>query len=191
MSKGFLENFLELATNGTALSNTLTQTSLMAGVTGRRPQLPAGYFEREGKPLWLRLFGRISTVVTSPGTLNLYLRFGSIDVFDSGAMTLNVAAQTNELWMLDVLLTARVLGDTTTANLAAMGTWTSHAVIGAPAAAAGGATSHTLPYTVAPGTAGNGFDSSASQLVDVQAKWGTANAANSIRLEGGFLGLFN
>lgn len=191
MSKGFLESWMELPSAGTALTNTVTQTSLLVGITGRKPVLPAGYFEREGKPAWLRLFGRISTVATSPGTLNLLLRFGSIDVFDTGAMTLNTAAQTNAQWILDVMLFARTLGDTTTANLAGMGFWHSGAVIGAAAVGTGGATSQMVPYNTAPGTAGNGFDSTAAQGIDIQGKWGTANAANALRLEGGFLGLFN
>ena len=191
MSKGFLENFMEIPSAGTALSNSTTQTSLLAGITGQKPTLPAGYFERLGKPLWLRLYGRISTVVTTPGTLKLLLRFGSIDVFDSGAMTLNTTAQTNVSWIMDVMLFARAIGDSTTANLAGVGTWTSGAVIGAAAVGSGGATSQMLPYNTAPGTAGSGFDSTSAQLVDVQALWSVANASNSIRLEGGFLGLFN
>ena len=48
-----------------------------------------------------------------------------------------------------------------------------------------------VPYNTAPGTAGTGFDSTAAQLMDFQAKWSVANASNSIRLEGGLLGLFN
>jgi hypothetical protein len=191
MSKGFLENWIEIPTNGTALASSTTQTSLLAGITGAQPTLPAGYFERLGKPLWLRVYGRIGTVVTTPGTLNLYLRFGSVDVFDSGAMTLNTTAQTTELFVLDVMLFARTLGTGTSANVAPMGTFASHAVIGAAAAASGGATIHTLPYTTAPGTAGNGFDSTAAQLIDIQAKWSVSNASNTIRLEGGMLGLFN
>jgi len=191
MSKGFLESWLEIPTAGSAVTNSTTQASLFTGVTGSQPTLPAGYFERTGKPLWLRLYGRISTVVTSPGTLNLTCRFGSIDVFDSGAMTLNTTAQTNVQWMLDVMLFARALGSGTNGNVAGVGHFLSGAVIGAAAVGSGGATSQMTPYNTAPGTAGNGFDTTAAQLIDIQAKWSTANASNSIRLEAGVIGLFN
>lgn len=191
MSKGFLENWIEIPTNGTALASSTAQTSLLAGITGRMPYLPAGYFEREGKPLWLRAYGRMSTVVTTPGTLDITFRLGSVDIFDSGAMTLNIVAQTNVLWILDVMMFARALGTSTSANVAPAGGFTSGAVIGAAAVGTGGATTQMLPYNTAPGTAGSGFDSTAAQLIDIQAKWSVSNAANSIRLEGGALFLFN
>lgn len=182
MSKGFLERLGDIGVNGTALANSTTQTSLMLGNTGEQPTLPAKYFERIGKSLKVRASGRVSNIVTTPGTLNLYVRFGSIDVFDSGAMTLNVVAKTDVHWDLELELFARSIGSGTLATLIARGNWKSHSVIGSPAPTAGGAGVHLLPYNAAPAV-GAGFDSTASHLIDIQGKWSVANAGNSIRME--------
>jgi hypothetical protein len=87
----------------------------------------------------VRATGRISTLVTTPGTLTLALRLAAVDVFTSGAMTLNIVAQTNTPWILDAIMTVRAVGATTTANILGQGTWTSHAVIGSAAIGTGGA----------------------------------------------------
>jgi hypothetical protein len=182
MSKGFLERLIDIGVAGTALSNTTTQTSLMLGNTGEMGTLPAKYFERIGKSIKVSATGRISTVVTTPGTLNLYVRFGAIDVFDSGAMALNVVAKTNVGWILDLELFCRSIGSTTVATLLGQGSFLSEAVIASVAPTAGGQLTHVLPYNAAP-AAGAGFDSTVSQLIDIQGKWSVANASNSIRLE--------
>jgi hypothetical protein len=127
----------------------------------------------------VRATGRISTVVTTPGTLTLALRLGAVDVFTSGAMTLNTVAQTNVGWIYDAILTVRAVGATTTANILGQGTWTSHAVIGSAAIGTGGAGTQIMPYNAAPAV-GTGFDSTAAQLMDLFGTWSVANAANSI-----------
>lgn len=190
MSKGFLERWMDIGAAGTALASSTTETSLMLGNTGEQATLPAKYFERIGKSLKLRATGRISTLVTTPGTLNLYLRFGSIDVWDSGAMTLNAVAKTNVPWVLDVEVFSRALGSSTSANLLGVGTFVSEAVIGSVAPTAGGELTHVLPYNTAPAV-GGGFDSTAAQLIDFMAKWSVSNAANSIRLETFSIDLWN
>jgi hypothetical protein len=182
MSKGFLERLMDIGVAGTALSNTTTQTSLMLGNTGEQGTLPAKYFERIGKALKIRAAGRISTVVTTPGTLTLALRFGSIDVWTSGAMTLNVVAKTNVPWILDLEVFSRAIGSATSANLLGIGSFLSEAVIASVAPTAGGQLTHVLPYNTAPAV-GSGFDSSAAQLIDLMGTWSVANASNSIRLE--------
>ena len=163
--------------DGAALTNTTTATSLLPAIA--KPTLPANYFTSAGKMFKLRATGRISTVVTTPGTLTLDVRFGSVVVFNGGAMTLNTVAKTNVGWVLDVDITVRAVGATTTANVIGQGLWTSEAVIGAPLPTAGGATSHVLPYNTAP-VVGTGFDSTAAFTVDMFATWSVANAANSI-----------
>src|SRR5437868_15215615 len=121
MSKGFLERLLDIGVAGTALANSATETSLMLGNTGEQCTLPAKYFERVGKSIKVCLGGRISTLNSTPGTLNLYVRFGSIDVWDSGAMTLNTTAKTNVPRLLELELFCRAIGSGTTANLIGVG----------------------------------------------------------------------
>lgn len=176
MQQGYIAVLLNSIADGSALTNTVTATSILPVIA--RPTLPANYLFA-GKMFRVRATGRVSTLVTTPGTLTLDLRFGSVNVFSSGAMTLNTTAQTNVGWDYDALLTVRAVGATTTANVLGQGRWQSHAVIGSPAPTAGGAGVHILPYNAAP-AAGTGFDSTAAQTVDLFGTWSVANAANSI-----------
>ena len=174
--------------DGTALANSTTATSILP--TFRKPTLDPAFFDQVSKSLYLRLHGRISTVVTTPGTLTLDVKFGSVVVFSSGAMTLNIVAQTNVNWILDLILSSRTLGSGTSGLMFGQGFWESHAVIGSPAPTAGGAGKHMLPYNAAPAV-GTGFDMTAAQQVDVFATWSVANAANSIQVHGGFIDSVN
>lgn len=188
-SLGFLERILEVAEDGTALANSTTATSLLPA-SRKVAALPIGFFDRIGRAVRFSFGGRISTVVTTPGTLTLALRFGSIDVFSSGAMTLNTTAQTNVPWLLEGELVCRAIGASTSTTLFPKACrFTSHAVIGSAAPSAGGAGSHILPYNAAPAV-GSGFDNGAVQLLDLFATWSVANASNSIQLHAGSVDLF-
>jgi len=176
MQQGYIATLLNSIADGSALTNTTTATSILPVIA--KPTLPANYLFA-GKMFRVRASGRISTVVTTPGTLTLDFRLGSVNVFSSGAMTLNTTAQTNAGWIYDVMMTVRAVGATTTANILGQGMWISHAVIGSPLPTAGGAGEHVLPFNTAP-VVGTGFDSTAAQLVDLFATWSVANAANSI-----------
>lgn len=171
------ERFITSGEDGSALTNSTTATSILPA--SRKFTLPSYFFDGTGKELRIRASGRISTVVTTPGTLTLDVRFGSVVVFNGGAMTLNTTAQTNVGWILDVRLVCRAIGAGTSANMLGQGTWTSHAVIGSAAPTAGTAGTHVLPYNAAP-AAGTGFDSTAAQTIDLFATWSVASASNSI-----------
>jgi hypothetical protein len=187
-SYGFRERILEVYEDGTALANSTTQTSILPG-SAKEATLGAG-FARVAKAIAFEFSGRMSTVVTTPGTLALALRLGSVDVFSSGLMTLNTTAQTNVHWHLRGELIFRARGLTTTTTLFPKGCqFCSHAVIGSPAPTAGGAGVHMLPYNAAPAV-GSGFDFSVSQLLDLMATWSVANAANSIQLHAGHVDIY-
>jgi hypothetical protein len=176
MQQGYIATLLNSIGDGAALTASTTATSLLPVIA--KPTLPANYLFA-GKMFRVRATGRISTLVTAPGTLTLDLRLGSVNVFSSGAMTLNTTAQTNTPWIYDAIMTVRAVGATTTANILGQGLWTSHAVIGASAIGTAGAASQIMPYNAAPAV-GTGFDSTAAQLVDLFGTWSVNNAANSI-----------
>lgn len=176
MQQGYIATLLNSIGDGAALTNSTTATSLLPVIA--KPTLPANYLFA-GKMFRVRATGRISTVVTTPGTLTIDFRLGSVNVFSSGAMALNIVAQTNTPWIYDAIMTVRAVGATTTANILGQGLWTSHAVIGASAIGTTGAASQIMPYNTAPAV-GTGFDSTAAQLVDLFGTWSVANAANSI-----------
>jgi hypothetical protein len=168
--------------DGNALSNSTSQTSLLTGSAAHaKLTLPQNFLSTIGMKMWLRAHGRISTVVTTPGTFSFDLKFGATAVFAGGAMTLNTAAQTNTPWRLDIELTLRIVG--ASAQFFGVGNFLSHAVIGNAAIGTGGATSQMLPYNTAPAL-GTAFDATATQLVDLFGTWSVANASNSIQLHG-------
>lgn len=165
------------SSDGAALANSTTATSILhASGKGKI----GGTTLTLGSKLRIKLRGRVSTLVTTPGTLTLDVRLGGTVVFNGGAMTLNTTAQTNATWEADLILECRSLGTGTSATMLGTGTFESRAVVGSAAAGSGGAGRLLLPDT-APAV-GTGFDSTADQLVDVFATWQTANASNSIQV---------
>ena len=170
---GFLESFVTAGEDGAALANSTSPTSLLPA--SRKITLPTYFFDRVGKRLRVKAAGRISTLATTPGTLTLDVKLGSIIVFSSGAMTLNTSAKTNVGWLYEADLICRAIGSGTTANLLGQGLFTSEAVIAALRP------THVLPFNAAPAV-GSGFDSTAAQALDFVATWSVANASNSITL---------
>lgn len=157
--QAFCEPVLISSTDGPTLTAAATASALAtadANVT-----IAPGYW-RIGRTWRLRASGRISCAVTTPGTARYYLRIGSVDVFDTGAMPLNVVAQTNAPWVLDVLLTCRAVGASTSTTLFAQGTWLSPASILTAAPATGpGPGGQIVPYNSAPAV-GTGFDNTST-----------------------------
>lgn len=168
------ETLVSAQVDGTALTNTTTATSIIPAAA--KYTLPANWFAI-GKKIRITASGRISNIVTTPGTLTLDVRFGSTVVFNGGAVSLNATAKTNVTWNLQVDLTCRAIGASTSANLMGTGYWLTESVVGA---AAGTTLAASLPAT-AP-AAGTGFDSTASQAVDVFGTFSIANAGNSVTL---------
>jgi hypothetical protein len=176
------QQVVDVIADGTALTNSVAQTSLLTGSPGASPAvwtLPANTLQ-VGTELLIRASGRISTVVTTPGTLTFTVKIGSVNALVSQAMALNVTAQTNQTWELEIHATARQIGSSTNTQLMFTGKWTSRAVVGSSAAGSGGVGVLLIPET-APAV-GTGFDSTASQAIDLQATWSVASASNSIQL---------
>jgi hypothetical protein len=166
--------------DGPALTNTTTGASIIE--PNARQLIPGGFLGRIGQKLRLEAAGRISTVVTTPGTITFEFRLGptaNIIAATSPAFALNIVAKTNVTWRLVWDMEVRAVGITTSANLIHTGEWISEANVGAPLPAAGGATVGMIPAS-APAV-GTGFDCTVSNTSDFQADWSVANAANSIQ----------
>lgn len=177
---GYQSTVVAIQQDGTAVTNSTAAATILPAVG--KIILPSGYLDRPGKRLYVRASGRISTVVTTPGTLTLRFKLGptaNIAVATSQAFALNTVAKTNVPWVLELALTLRTIGSGTAATLFPNGWWTSEAVIGSPLPSAGGAGSHMWLAT-APAV-GTGFDSSVANQIDLTAQWSVANAANSIQ----------
>jgi hypothetical protein len=152
------------ATDGPALTAAAAASCLPQTVNCPRLPFPGGLL-KVNDILHLTASGRISCAVTTPGTARWDLRFGSTVIFDTLAIPLNVVAQTNVPWWLDVLLYARTVGAGTAATFFGMGTWSSGAGVGAAAPASGGGDVFVVPYNTAP-VVGGGFDSTISNAID-------------------------
>ena len=163
--------------DGAALTNTVTATSILPSQA--LGALPRNYLAI-GTRLKIEAFGRISTLVTAPGTLTFSLRNAAGVIFaTSDALALNIVAKTNVAWGLEWWLTCRAIGGTTTANFMHNGWWESEAVIGSPLLSAGGV--GFLPLQASAPVVGAGFNSSTTELsIDLFATWSVASASNSI-----------
>lgn len=127
--------------------------------------LPNNFFHI-GKQLLIKASGRISCVVTTPGTARFDVRIGGTVVFDSLAMNLNIVAKTSVGWWLEILLTCRAIGTGTSTTLMGQGKWTSEAVIASPLPAVGGSGTFILPIGTAPAV-GTGIDNTAANTLDM------------------------
>lgn len=145
------------------------------------PQLwfPANYFTTIGKKLRIKAAGRVSNIITTPGTLKLDVMMGpatpTINVFTSGTMALNIVAKTNVTWYMDVTLTVRAVGAAALTTFMGVGNWESESAIGSPAGAAG---SCSMPAT-APAV-GSGINNSVPNVIDLYATWSLTG--NTIQL---------
>jgi hypothetical protein len=165
---------------GTALANSTTRTNLLP--TNARYILAPNWDISFGTQMHIRAGGRISNIVTAPGTLTLDIGFGSVVVFNMGAMALNIVAKTDVTWDLDLILKCSVFATGVNSKMYGRGKWTSESVIGSPLVSVGGSGVFNLPVTSP--TDGTSFDNSlTTNDVGLYATWQTANSGNSIRCD--------
>lgn len=161
--QSFRETLITSQVDGTTLTAAAAATMLPAAA---KFTLPANFFAYIGKKIVIRASGRISSLITTPGTARYDVRLGGTVVFDSLAILLDtVAAHATVHWSLSIELTCRAIG--TSANLfPGHCWWMSEDILGVPAAAPKGALQAMLPWNTAPAIGAN-FDSTVSQQVDV------------------------
>lgn len=148
--------------SGTAVT-AAAETTLLPD--GAKYTLPANFFDEIGKTIRVKASGKISSVITTPGTARFKLKLGSVAAFDSLAILLDsVAAHTDVGWKLELDLSVRVIGSA--AALIGIGTWTCEDILGVAASPPKAAAVALLPWNSAPAN-GTTFDSTASQQVDL------------------------
>lgn len=135
--------------------------------TANRIVLPNNFFYI-GRAIKILMNGRISCVVTTPGTARYDICMGSAGttiVYDTGAMNLNIVAKTTVPWFFEALLVCRAVGNGTSTTFFPRGQWTSEALVGSALPTAGGNGSILVP-TGAPAV-GAGMDNTAASALDV------------------------
>jgi hypothetical protein len=162
-----IQTFQEVLVSSVTDGPTLTAAARASCIpTADRIVLASHYFY-PGKALRFTLGGRISCVVTTPGTARFDICAGSAGttiVFDTGALNLNVVAKTTVPWWLDVVLTCRAAGASTLTTFFPEGIFQSEAVVGSPLPAAGGNGSLLVP--VGTPAVGAGCDNTAASILD-------------------------
>jgi hypothetical protein len=161
--------------DGAALTNSTVATSLLPGAA--KFTMPANIWQ-VGQKFQINASGIISTLAGSPGTLTLSFLQDAIAAWTSSTIPLNVTAQSNASWRLQVDLTVRSIASGTGTVLIGSGQFSSRAILGVAAIGAGPSGIVNCPEN-SPST-GAGFDCSSSHVCDLYGQWSVANASNSI-----------
>lgn len=168
MSIGYWETLASMTGDGTAIT-AAARTSLTAGATGARCTLQGGRLQI-GDVLNVKAHGRISSVITTPGTARFDLAFGAslgTAILDGLAILLDTfVAHVNVLWTLEMEATVKAVG--TAANMSWWGKWSCEDIIGGVTGVAfpKGVLTAMLPWNTAPANSAN-FDSTISNLIDL------------------------
>jgi len=177
----WVETLITSQVDSTALTSSTSATTILPPAA--RLTLPANYFYI-GKKLRIKFHGRLSNLVTTPGTLTIDVRMGptsNIVVFNGGAMQMSTTAHTNVPVVGEISLTCRAIGASTSANFMGQGIVTSQAL-----SLTAVADSTTTPATLLmPNTApavGTGFDSTVAVVVDLFGTFSVNSASNSITI---------
>lgn len=179
-SQTWQETLVWAVGDGTALTASNTATSIIP--LAAKWTAPANYFNYVGKTLRVTAKGRMSNIVTTPGTLTLDVRMGtSTVIFNGGAMQLNAVAKTNVTWWFEAELVLRTLGNGTASSFLGIGQFISEALVGAGTGAAGSTTNGSLNLPATSPAAGSSFDASTANQIDLFATF-SLNNANSIQV---------
>lgn len=163
-----IQTYQETLVVATTDGPTLTAAARASCIpTASRIVLPNSYFYI-GKAIKVKMSGRISCAVTTPGTARFDICLGAAGttiVFDTLALNLNIVAKTTVPWVLEVDLICRAVGAGTSTTFFPVGTFQSEAVIASPLPTVGGNGSLIVP-TGTPAV-GAGFDNTVASALDV------------------------
>lgn len=126
--------------------------------------------------------GALSNLVTTPGTLEFQIKVGSVIAFTTGQIQLSSTAHVLVPFWLDIDLTCRSIGNSTSATFMGQAKIESQAVVAT--AVADGTQTHSV--LLAPNTApavGTGFDSTVANIVDFWAGFSISNAATGVQIQ--------
>jgi len=127
--------------------------------------LPAGYWQI-GRMWRVILTGRISVVISTPGTLRWDVRLGGVVAADTLAVLGNIVAKANVGFFLEGILTCRAVGSGTSANLMNQWQLITEAIINTALPTTGPGGGYALPWNTAP-VVGTGFNSQSALTLDI------------------------
>lgn len=154
-------------------------------------QFPPNYLY-VGKVFRIRVAGGIGTLVTTPGTMAFQVMIAAVIAWTSGNIQLNATAHTNLPFTLDLLLTCRAIGITTSANMLGMGVLTgvmftktiaATDLWGRVSAADAAVSEVVINVPITAPAVGTGFDSTIANVMDFFVGFSVSNAANTVKIE--------
>lgn len=164
--RGFWRTLASNAGDGTTLT-AAARASMLQGAGGKQGLYTLGANELNiGDVLIVEASGRVSVVVTTPGTIRFDLSFGVAGVasMDTLAILANIVAKTNVPWHLYMKGIVRTIGNA--GNIFWQGYWLSEASINTAVPTTGpGPGGAMLPWNVAP-VVGSNVDMTIAQILD-------------------------
>lgn len=161
------------------LFNTYTTAKTVLNAT-ELVTLPANYLT-VGTKLRFRVWGGLSNIVTTPGTVTFQIMMGTIVAWTSGAIQMSTTAHTLIPFKLDVDLRVDTIGSSTTAKFIGGG-----ALNGIMFTVGAGADSTTVvgafPVPATAPAVGTGFDSTIANILDFWTGFSISNAGNGVQL---------
>ena len=169
-----------------SLYNTFTTSQSLLSTTASEASqalciLPSGFFRRNGRLKITAEFG-LSNIVTTPGTLTLNVKLGSITAFTTGAINMTTTANTLLPVRCEINLTCQKEGNGTTAQLMGQAFLLGQNVAMASGLANGLANTGWAAGPATSPALGTGFDSTIANTLDFQAAFSISNAGNGIQL---------
>jgi hypothetical protein len=176
-----------MRTDGGSLSGSVAETSILP--VADRWILPALSLDI-GRALRLTLFGRLSNIITTPGTIQIRMKFGSVAVWDSGTMQMSTTAHTTVPFWFQALSICRSIGNSTNATMFSQGFAHSQALSLTAVADSTTTPANLLAPNSTPAVS-SGFDSTVDNTVDVTAQFSVNNGGNLIQVHGGLIEWLN
>ena len=145
-------------------------------------QLPPNYFY-VGKQMRTTVWGSLSNIVTTPGTVTFKIMMGSIAVWSSGTIQMNATAHTNLPFWLVVLWRCHAIGNSTSAQIMGGGVLQGihFTLTAAQVDAVNTSGSFSVP-AIAPAV-GTGFDSTISNVMDFFVAFSINDAGNNVTIQ--------
>lgn len=132
------EPIVWIIADGTALTAAARASLLQGAASEGLITLRNNFFDHPGKMIRISAQGRISCVVTTPGTARFDVAFNTIAQCDSAALNLNIVAKVNVPWWLEIVGICRSVGSGVLGTIMWFGSFQSEAVVGSPLPTVGG-----------------------------------------------------
>ena len=190
---GYGNTFLQMlepfqVADSTTLSTSTTETAISSDTF---MQLPPNFFANPGKQIWLRYMGKVSNIVTSPGTIQFRLRYNAVAgtlLTNSGAVNFKTTASTDNLWYVDMMVMAIATTPATTGL-----TLLSYGELFMPSSAMAVADIQNASMPPAGTSLANvaSLDGTTGKAMTLTAQFSVSNAGNAITVRDAFIVAMN